>query len=89
MVKAVPKIDEVTLTYKDNVATLAAKDQYDVAITAPTGTFYSSTADVGLGLVTVGATTTVALTGTAGKTGTVRFVSDTGAWALEVAVTLK
>jgi len=89
LVKAVPKIDAVTLTYKDNVATLAAEDQYGVTITAPTGTFYSSTTDVGLGAVTVGATTTVALTGTAGKTGTVRFVSDTGAWALEVAVTLK
>jgi len=88
LVKAVPVITTVTMTEKDDVVTLAAKDQYGVAIGAPLGTFYSSSADLTIGAITIAADkTTVAIGGTTGKTAMIRFVSNNGLWSREVSVT--
>lgn len=93
--KAAPVVTTLTLTVKDNLVTLAAKDQYGIAIIAPVGTFYTSkAADVALGAKTTNiaktfATTQVITTGVVGKTAVIRFVSDDGVWARDVSVTLK
>ena len=86
--RAAPKVDTLTLTYKSGVATLAAKDQYGITKTPPTGQFFSSNSDLTIGAVTVATDkTTVVINGAAGKTAVIRFVSDDGVWAREVSVT--
>ena len=83
--KAAPVVTTVTMSSDATThnVSIAAKDQYGVAITAPTGTYYSSDTTK----LTVAADGTVTRVPATAATAIIRFVSDDGVWAREVSVT--
>lgn len=88
---AAPAVTTITLKHdKDNdKVELTAKDQYGIAIMPIDGNFYSSTGDVTLAnkdVDNVNKKITMEVTIAAGKSGTVRFVSNAGTWTAAVDV---